>query len=589
MFRDKFANNLGISQARKEQVYLDICKSVTLEDASYWIQVLFAAGIATLGLVLNSPAVIIGAMLISPLMGGILANGLALAAGDVILAMRALFNLILSCVVAISFAVLLVSLLPFKEMTSEIAARIRPNILDLVVALFSGAVGSVAICKESKGVATSIPGVAIAVALMPPLCVVGYGIGIAISLDSVKGLQIARGGGLLFFTNLVAITFTAMLVFLSLHIDNDQVRETVKQWRTTDKESLWMQSVLEKLPAYNKMKKVGGLPGRFLLIFSTIGVIIFPLHKSLIQVREEITLQQKENQIRAAVTEVWQKTFATFANGEPRSYISNIATSRKNNKLTIQLQIFSSKEYTSEEQNSYIKMLAERLGKQPEVLGLKLVEIPTASNEILRKLADKKPDEPVINIAQLQANLLEEVQSALSDIQLPEPAKLIDYELITSPVEPLRIRLIYLSERDIDRDAQVLLADNIRSKLNYQSAQVKMQRIETSLGMISFERDKSVLTPDNTKLLDNVGQILQQQPNLNLEVTVNKESTETREPEDIIQLRSQAIIEYLQLKWQISDDRINTQIGTETQSNAKLKLTVKSLSKPPMETLQKPR
>ncbi|WP_228056748.1 hypothetical protein [Microcoleus sp. LEGE 07076] len=64
-----FAQNLGVSNVRKEQVYLDIAKSVTLTDASYWIQVLFAAGIATLGLVLNSPVVIIGAMLISPLMG----------------------------------------------------------------------------------------------------------------------------------------------------------------------------------------------------------------------------------------------------------------------------------------------------------------------------------------------------------------------------------------------------------------------------------------------------------------------------------------------------------------------------------------
>ena len=71
MFRDWFADNLGVGQARKEQVYLEICSSLSLDDASYWIKVLFAAGIATLGLVLNSPAVIIGAMLISPLMGGI--------------------------------------------------------------------------------------------------------------------------------------------------------------------------------------------------------------------------------------------------------------------------------------------------------------------------------------------------------------------------------------------------------------------------------------------------------------------------------------------------------------------------------------
>jgi hypothetical protein len=61
-----FAKNLGVDTIRKEQVYLDLAQSLTLTDASYWIQVLFAAGIATLGLVLNSPAVIIGAMLISP-------------------------------------------------------------------------------------------------------------------------------------------------------------------------------------------------------------------------------------------------------------------------------------------------------------------------------------------------------------------------------------------------------------------------------------------------------------------------------------------------------------------------------------------
>ncbi len=90
---------------------------------------LFSAGIATLGLALNSPAVIIGAMLISPLMGPILASGLALAAGDFVLGTRAAVNLLLSCIVAILFAVILVTLLPFKEVTAEIAGRTQPNTL----------------------------------------------------------------------------------------------------------------------------------------------------------------------------------------------------------------------------------------------------------------------------------------------------------------------------------------------------------------------------------------------------------------------------------------------------------------------------
>ena len=573
MFRRWFANNLGVGQARKEQVYLEICSSLSLDDASYWIQVLFSAGIATLGLVLNSPAVIIGAMLISPLMGGILANGLALAAGDVILAIRSLLNLVLSCLFAISFAVLLVSLLPFKEITSEILARTRPNILDLVIALFSGAVGSVAICKEPRGMATSIPGVAIAVALMPPLCVVGYGIGVAISLNRVQGLQVASGGSLLFFTNLVAITFTAMLVFLGLHIDNDQVRERVREWRHTHPESVWVQTLLEKIPVYGKFRKIGSLPGRLLLIFITIGVIIFPLNRSLSQLGREIALQQQDNRNRSLARDVWENNFATFSDGEPRSFISNISTSEQNDKLTIQLQVFSSQQYSSDEQDIYVQDLAARLGRPPELLALKLVEIPTASNELLRPAPQEPPLEPALTIAQLQSTFVQEVQSALRDLRLPPPAQMLNYELVNSPVAPLSIRVLYVSERDIDQDGATLVADSVRNRLNYDSAIVSLQRIASDQGAITFENEQSEISADDTQLLDRVGEILQQQPSLILEMIVNQEEDELAE---IIPARTQAVIAYLESEWQISRDRIDSQIGTESQSSIILELTVKS-------------
>lgn len=586
MFRNWFANNLGVGQARKEQVYLDICSSLSLDDASYWIQVLFAAGIATLGLVLNSPAVIIGAMLISPLMGGILANGLALAAGDVILAMRALLNLLLSCFLAISFAVFLVTLLPFKEITSEILARTRPNILDLVIALFSGAVGSVAICKEPRGVATSIPGVAIAVALMPPLCVVGYGIGIAITVNMNQGIQVAGGGGLLFFTNLVAITFTAMLVFLGLHIDNDLVRARVKEWRQTHPESVWVQTLLEKLPAYGKIRKIGSLPGRFLLILITIAAIIFPLNRSLSQLGREIAIQQQDNRNRNSATDVWQKNFASFPNGEPRSFISSISVAEQNQKLTVQLQVFTSQQYSSEERDQYIEMLAPRLGKPPELLALKLVEIPTASNELLRPVPREQPVERVLTIAELQSNFLGQVQSALRDVRLPPPATMINYELISTPVAPLNIRLVYLSERDIDGDAKTLVADSIRGRLNYPLAGVNLQRIPTDVGVISFESEESEITSEDRELLDAAVQVLQEQPNLFLTITVNQQEDELAE---IIPRRSQAIIEYLESQQQISSDRIQWQPGTESESSAILKLTVESLTQPPESNLPESR
>lgn len=117
--RNWFASNLGVDAERKSEIYLDISKSATLQDTSYWLQILFSAGIAMLGMVLNSTAVVIGAMLISPLMGPILAGGLALASGDIILGGRAVVNLVLSCALAVGFAMLLVVLLPFKEVTNE--------------------------------------------------------------------------------------------------------------------------------------------------------------------------------------------------------------------------------------------------------------------------------------------------------------------------------------------------------------------------------------------------------------------------------------------------------------------------------------
>ncbi|MGD1912519.1 MAG: DUF389 domain-containing protein, partial [Rivularia sp. (in: cyanobacteria)] len=570
MFRNRLSDNLDIDEIRKEEVYLGICNSVGLGDVSYWIEVFFAAGIATLGLVLNSPAVIIGAMLISPLMGSILGNGLALAAGDVILATRAILKLALSCLVAIFFAVLLVYVLPFKEMTPEILARTKPNILDLVVALFSGAVGSVAVCKKPKGVATSIPGVAIAVALMPPLCVVGYGIGIAISVNMMNGLQIAKGGGLLFFTNLVAITFTAMIVFLALHIDSVRAKQKIREWRREHKESLWIRNILGLFPESRRLKKIGSLPGRFLLILITISAILFPLNQSFTQLRQEVTLKRKENNITSAARYIWQDNFASLPNGEPRSFISQISTRERNQKLMIQLHIFTSELYTPGEQNQFVKLLANRLNKPPELLSLNLIEIPTASGELFSTIPEEETPEQIINIAQLQANFLTEVKSALLNLKLPPPARKINYELISSPGEPMAIRIVYLSSREIDKDARVLLANDIRQRLNYPSAKVSMRRIAASLEDIKFEEKSTVLQPQSLQILDSAASTLEQQPTLKLKIIANQKSDE---PIETSKTRAQVIKEYLELKWKIEPPRIIEQVGEKSQPNAILKFT----------------
>ncbi len=549
-FRYWFATNMGITNARREEIYCDLLNSVTLEDVSYWLQVLFSAAIATLGLVLNSPAVIIGAMLISPLMGMILANGLAFAAGDLILAIRALTNLALSCLMAIAFAFLLVSILPFKELTPEIAARIKPNVLDLVIALFSGALGSIATCKEAKGVVTSIPGVAIAVALMPPLCVVGYGIGVTVSLNLPDGLKIARGGGLLFLTNLTAITLMAMLVFLAIKIDTTSIRKQVPIWHSKEKESRRIHEILKRIPApTTTLEIIGNLPSRLVVILIPVITLLFPLSQSLTQLQKEITQKQKDNQFVQIGTEVWRERFAKFPNGESRSDINKLLITDQEQKLLIQMNVITKKFYTTQEKKEYTELVASRLNRKPDSVALQLIEIPTASNEIIAGLAaaiksqeSEGTQELAPTVAETQINFLKSTEAALQTFKLPLPAQLLRYEVTTSNIEALSLNFIYLSERDIGVDAKNLLIDDIRTRLNFPNTKVRLQRIPTNPGSITFNPNSTTLQPTNTQLLNRIAQILRQQPNLYVEMTADVEGEVSQ---DFTQTRIETIKNYL--------------------------------------------
>lgn len=565
--RDRLAESLGVSEEKKEEIYLQISRSASLRDVSYWLQVLFSAGIATLGLVLNSPAVIIGAMLISPLMGPILASGLALAAGDLVLGARAAANLALSCVVAVSFAVLLVAVLPFREVTAEIAARTQPNTLDLVIALFSGAVGSVATCKEVKGVVTSIPGVAIAVALMPPLCVVGYGAGLALSVNVADGARIAQGGGLLFLTNLVAIIFTAMVVFVALHIDTERVRERAREWQREDAESMWVRSLIVRLPIPDTLRTVGSLPGRFVAIVVMILLLLVPLTQSFLHLKDEIARKQQENSIRLAATELWEQNFSRMPDGQQRCYLGQLSLLDREGKLALLMRVFTIKPYTPEEKAEYTRLVAARVGRPVPSVALRLIEIPTVSSELLAKARDEARGEPVVKeesrveevltLAQLQSNYSQGVETALADLRLPPPARLLGHEVTTADAKS-QVKLVYLSERDIEPDALGLLVGDIRARLENPQTRVVFERVAASSGPLAFARNRAEFAPDGAELLDGAGQHLQRFASLRAEVASGADKGERQ---GVAEERVRAVADYLLTKWQVAPERLDTKPG----------------------------
>jgi len=556
-YRDRIASQMGVDEPRKAEVYLEISQAATLGDTTHWLQIIFSAGIATLGLVLSSPAVIIGAMLISPLMGPILSLGLSLAAGDLVLLARAIAKLALSCSVAISFAILLIFTLPFKEATSEILARVQPNTLDLGVALFSGAIGAIAICRPIKGVVTSIPGVSIAVALMPPLCVVGFGMGVAFSLNWVEGSQIAKGGGLLFITNLVAIAFSSALVFIALHIDTDQVRETVKDWESVDRESLAVQNFLNRYDFLKLLRPIGSLTGRLLVTVLAILALLVPLSSAFGRLGEEVTQKQQQNTLRRNATDIWQAGFSNDSDGQLRSSIERISIIEQNQFVNIRLNVFTSKLYSAAEKEQYVQELAQKLGKIPQQIQFILTEIPTASNEILAKkeeaalpVEEIKP--PSLN--ELQFNLLQSLDSAITDLSLPPNAQLLDYLVTTGKSQSMLVTIAYLSDRPMSKDAQALVIRDVKARVGIVDAKVNLEYINLTGGEIIFEENKTSLPPDANTKLDQIGDLLQRYPNLKLLMSVSLRNLETNQ---LRRVRTQAVASYLESKWQILNDRLD--------------------------------
>ena len=150
-----------------------IKSGVEFRGANLWI-LIFAIFTASLGLNVNSTAVIIGAMLISPLMGPIIGMGLSVGINDFELMKRSVKSYLVATVISVITATVYFSFTPLNEAQSELLARTSPTIYDVFIALFGGLAGIVALSTKGKG--NVLPGVAIATALMPPLCTAGFGI-----------------------------------------------------------------------------------------------------------------------------------------------------------------------------------------------------------------------------------------------------------------------------------------------------------------------------------------------------------------------------------------------------------------------------
>jgi outer membrane protein OmpA-like peptidoglycan-associated protein len=360
-----------------------------------------------------------------------------------------------------------------------------------------------------------------------------------------------------------------MIVFLALHIDTREVRERIREWRMEDKESGWIRGVFGHFPISERARKIGSLPGRFAMVFIPILIILIPLSQSFSQLRQEITHQQRENRIRQAASEVWKQNFGNLASGEPRSYIDQLSVSEQEGRLALYLRVFTSKPCSAGERAEYTRLVSSRLATPPQAIALQLVEVPTASGNLTAKAREERPVEAPPSVAQLQTSFLKGIESALEGLRLPQPARLVSYRVMTSPDDPIDIMASYVSDHEIDLDGQLLIAEDIKTRLDFPEAKVKLIWIEESFGPVAFGRNRALLGAASAAPLDRAASILQQHPTLGVEVNTGREEGER---EEVASERAQAIADYLASKWNISRERISSNTVADVKRSAILKV-----------------
>lgn len=277
--QNRLASLLGCEPDRRATIVRAMMHRGAREVTGYWLQLVIATGIATLGLALGSTAVIIGAMLVAPLMGPIVGLGMGLATGSPVLVLRAAGRAVVSIGVVLVFSAALMHSLPFHELNSEIASRTTPTAIDLATAIFCAVAGVYASMRPGSDVATTAAGTSIGISLVPPVCVAGFGVGTA-------SVVIAKGALLLFFTNFVAIVLVSTLAFAAAGFGRTDIPAVEDAELDASPRSLLSRPAARALTS--RLRGARGPWIRLLMPFALLAALYSPLRAGLDQVAWQI-------------------------------------------------------------------------------------------------------------------------------------------------------------------------------------------------------------------------------------------------------------------------------------------------------------
>lgn len=496
------AEKLGVEHWDRPAIFREAADAATETGLPYWLVLLLSGAIATLGLALNSAAVVIGAMLIAPLLSPIVGLAMALAVGDGRLAVQMLVVVLLSTLGVVAGAALLTALLPYHTVTAEILARTRPTTLDLAIAVFSGLAGAVVTVARRTRLSAAVPGVAISVALVPPLGVAGFGIGVGWDWALIKGSL------LLYSANFGGIVLSGMVLFMFVGMQRPEVLRAARDWHR-DAQYTGLYAWLDLKPAIRSIGIFNAPFARLGLAAGFVLLVAFPLRVSLQQIVREARIE------RAVAT-----AEHLFNDPGRSSILSRQLVLDPTAKVF--LRVATVQWYGDDARREFERIATDAAGETVDVV---LEQLPAAGDD-LERLSEmlngaarrtvgaagaldgreiaRQPD-----VTDMLRFLRSRVASALASLTLPDSAYVLDATLAMGTSDSLRVIIDYLAPRPFSRDAAFIVARQF-------SASFPDQPVRAALRYVGdVERGFTLAGPSDAQL-QAVADVLRRAPALHV-------------------------------------------------------------------------
>jgi cell volume regulation protein A len=448
-FTNSMSQLFGIRPEEREFRYLEALKASTLAQPQFWVQIFLASVLTVLGLVLNQNAIIIGAALIVPIAWPVIAAGLALVVGDIYFFLKLLAKLTLVAIITAVLSAGLSGLLPFNAVTAEIASRTRATILDFLVAFFAGMTGAAMLFSRRRTV-QFLPGAILAVTLLPPLAVMGFGLGNGLNME------IFRGGAILFTSNFFAAILGASLVYAIVGMTEIAGVEAVRAWKQRELDRPIVKLMFERLRLKRIAGKTGSVRSRLLVAAVFLLALVIPLQMAFNQLSLEFRARQ-------AISEV-EKMFELPG----RSAIINSSSNIGEDAIVVRIQIATNAFFASSDIRRFEERITDRTGK-PTQLNLVQSLSDIGEGGKIREMISRTSQPRVEyspNIPEMAVGLREEIEKTLRTSPLPQSIKLLRASAEFSlNRQSSYFRIDYLADEPLSDDARGLLANLLERQM----------------------------------------------------------------------------------------------------------------------------